>query len=47
MRPCQVTVTSGGPLSVDQLERRGEGEEPRDRIVNALRERVAELDKGR
>jgi len=47
VRPCRITVTFGQPLSVDELERRGEGEEPRDRIVEALRDRIAEMVEGR
>jgi hypothetical protein len=39
-------VTFGQPLNVDELERRGEGEEPRDRIVEALRDRIAEMGEG-
>jgi long-chain acyl-CoA synthetase len=42
-RPEKVKVTFGRPLAVDELERQGEGGEPRDRIVQALRARVAEL----
>jgi len=47
VRPRRVTVTFGEPSSVDELEHRGEGEEPRDRIVEALRDRVAEMGEGR
>ena len=43
----RVTVTFGEPLSVDELERRGEDEEPRDRIVDALRDRIAEMGESR
>lgn len=42
-RPGRITVTFGRPLYPNDLERDGDGEEPRDRIVSALRERVAEL----
>lgn len=37
----KVTVEFGEPLDVGDLERRGEGEEPKDRIVQALRDHVA------
>jgi long-chain acyl-CoA synthetase len=43
-RPKKVTVTFGRPLDVDDLERQGEGEEPQDRIVHALREHITELE---
>ena len=39
----QVTAVFGEPLDPGDLERRGEGEEARDRISHALHERVAEL----
>ncbi len=42
-RPSGITVTFGAPLDPNDLEHEGEGEEPRDRIVSALRSRVAEL----
>ena len=42
-RPGGVTVTFGKLLDPDNLEREGEGEEPRDRIVSALRDHVARL----
>ena len=41
VRPRRVAVTFGRPLDVDELELRGEGEEPRARIIEALRDRVA------
>ena len=44
-RPKKVTVTFGRPLNVDDLEWQGEGEEPQDRVVRALRERIAELER--
>jgi long-chain acyl-CoA synthetase len=47
VRPGRITVTFGQPLGVDELERRGEGEEPRDRIVEALRDRIAEMGESR
>lgn len=47
VRPRRITVTFGQPLGVDELERRGEGEEPRDRIVEALRNRIGEMGEGR
>ena len=43
IRPGKVTVVFGEPLDVDDLERRGEGDNSRDRIVNGLRDRIAEL----
>lgn len=39
----RITVTFGKPLDPNDLEREGDGEEPRDRIVSALREHVASL----
>ena len=42
-RPGRITVTFGEPLDPNDLEREGDGEEPRDRIVSALREHVARL----
>jgi long-chain acyl-CoA synthetase len=47
VRPRRITVTFGQPLGVDELERRGDGEEPRDRIVEALRDRISEMGEGR
>ena len=47
VRPRRITVTFGQPLGVDELERRGAGEEPRDRIVEALRNRIGEMGEGR
>jgi long-chain acyl-CoA synthetase len=44
-RPKNITVTFCRPLDVDDLERQGDGEEPQDRIVHALRERIAELER--
>ncbi len=43
IRPGKVTLVFGEPISVDDLERQGEGDGPQDRIVNGLRDRVAEL----
>jgi long-chain acyl-CoA synthetase len=44
IRPTKVTVVFGEPLSVRELpERLGEDGKPQDRIVRALRDRVAEL----
>jgi hypothetical protein len=43
VRLKKITVVFGEPLSVDNLERRGEGDRPQDRIVQALRDRVAKL----
>ncbi|QIN79924.1 hypothetical protein GBA65_16905 [Rubrobacter marinus] len=42
-RPAGISVAFGAPLDPGDLEREGEGEEPKDRIVSALRERVARL----
>ncbi len=42
-RPAKVTVSFGAPVHPDELEEQGGGETPQDRIVAALRERVAEL----
>jgi long-chain acyl-CoA synthetase len=42
-RPRPVTVTFGEPLSPDDLERRGKGEQAQDRITNALRDSIADL----
>lgn len=42
-RPKKVTVEFDRLLEVEELERRGEGERPQDRIVQALHERMAEL----
>jgi long-chain acyl-CoA synthetase len=44
VRPRRRPVTFGQPLGVDELERRGE--EPRDRIVEALRDRIVEMGEG-
>jgi len=43
VRPKKVTVVFGKPLDPRELEQQGEGERPQDRIVQALREHVAEL----
>ena len=43
VRPGKVTLVFGEPISADNLERQGEGDAPRDRIVDGLRARVAEL----
>jgi long-chain acyl-CoA synthetase len=42
-RPKKLTITFGKPLDPRELEQRGEGEQPQDRIVRALCEHVAEL----
>jgi hypothetical protein len=39
----KVRVIFGDPLDPRELERVGEGKEPHERIVNALREHVAAL----
>jgi long-chain acyl-CoA synthetase len=43
VQPKKITVVFGELLSVDDLDRQGEGERPQDRIVQALRDRVAKL----
>ncbi|MDQ3284770.1 MAG: 1-acyl-sn-glycerol-3-phosphate acyltransferase, partial [Actinomycetota bacterium] len=44
VRPAKITVVFGGPLDVqDLLEHQGEDGQPRDQILQALRQRVAEL----
>jgi long-chain acyl-CoA synthetase len=45
-RPHQITVVFGEPLNPGNLEQQGEGKESQDRIVRALRDRVAELRTG-
>jgi long-chain acyl-CoA synthetase len=42
-RPRKVRVIFGDPLDPRELERTGVGKEPHERIVNALRKRVAAL----
>jgi long-chain acyl-CoA synthetase len=42
-RPKKITVIFGKPLDPRELEQQGEGEQPQDRIVQALYEHVAEL----
>jgi len=42
-RPKKITVLFGKPLDPRQLEQQGEGDQPQDRIVQALYEHVAEL----
>jgi long-chain acyl-CoA synthetase len=42
-RPKKLKITFGKPLDPRELEQRGEGEQPQDRIVQALYEHVAEL----
>lgn len=45
IRPTKVTIVFGEPLDVrDLLERSDKDGEPQDRIVHALRDRVAKLD---
>ena len=44
-RPGKIVIVFGEPLDPHDLERQGEGEEPQDRITDALRESVAELSK--
>ena len=46
-RPKKLTITFGKPLDARELEQRGEGEQPQDRIVQALYEHVAELGRHR
>ena len=42
-RPRKLTITFGEPLDPRELEQQGEGEQPQDRIVQALSEHVAKL----
>jgi 1-acyl-sn-glycerol-3-phosphate acyltransferase len=42
-RPRKLTITFGEPLDPRELEQQGEGEQPQDRIVQALFEHVAKL----
>ena len=42
-RPEKVAIVFGEPLDADDLEQRGEGDSPQDRLVDGLRDRVAEL----
>ena len=42
-QPKQIWVAFGKPLQADDLERQGEGDQPPDRIAQALHDRVAEL----
>ena len=45
VRPAKITVVFGQPLDVqDLVEHQGEDGQPRDQILQALRDRVAELD---
>ena len=46
-KPQKVTVKFGRPLDVDELQRQGEGDQPQDRIVQALPDHVAQLLDGR
>src|SRR5215203_3268930 len=46
-RPKKLAITFGKPLDARELEQRGEGEQPQDRIVQALYEHVAELGRDR
>ncbi len=42
-RPGRITVTFGPAMDPRELEREGEGAEPRERVMRALRQRVAAL----
>ncbi len=42
-RPRGIRIVFGEPLDPRELEKQGEGEEPKDRITDALRDRVEEL----
>jgi len=42
-RPKKLTITFGKPLNPRVLEQQGEGEQPEDRIVQALYEHMVEL----
>jgi len=43
VRPKKITVLFGQPLDVDELEQQGEGEEPQDRVVEALHSHMVEM----
>ena len=43
VRPEKITVVFGKPLDVGDLEQQGEDGQPHNRLVESLRERVAEL----
>lgn len=43
IRPKKVTVHFGEPVSSEELQNEGEGEGSHERIINALKQRVAEL----
>jgi long-chain acyl-CoA synthetase len=43
IRPKKVMVHFGESVSSEQLRKEGEGEDPHERIMNALKQRVAEL----
>jgi long-chain acyl-CoA synthetase len=43
IRPKNVTVAFGEPLDPGELEEKGEGDLPQDRIVQALHEHVADM----
>ncbi|MGB3222349.1 MAG: AMP-binding protein [Desulforhopalus sp.] len=43
IRPKKVIVHFGEPVSSEDLRKEGEGKDPHERIINALKQRVAEL----
>jgi len=43
VRPKKIMVLFGQPLDVDELEQQGEGEEPQDRVVEALHGHMVEM----
>lgn len=45
-RPGCIQITFGEPLDPHQLERNGKGDEPHERIINALSEELAKRQKG-
>jgi len=42
--PTKIRVWFGEPVQAPQLDKEGEGETPQERIANALRDRVQELE---
>jgi long-chain acyl-CoA synthetase len=42
-KPRKITVRFGEPATVEELSRRGEGDEPRDRIAHGIGEKLAAL----
>ena len=42
-RPGRIRITFGPPLDPRELERKGSGDQPHERITNALHEEMAKL----